>query len=68
MIGAGTTIDVSDASRTVEPAISPGTWDAPSALRRGDSYTAEVHVPTPTLGAAREATSGGATSASAASA
>ncbi len=45
VIGAGTTVDVSDASRNVEPAISPGTYSAPSILRRGDSYTAKVHVP-----------------------
>jgi len=30
VIGAGTTVDVKDASRTVEQATSPGTWDAPA--------------------------------------
>ena len=40
-------------SRAVRAGPSPGTWDAPSALRRNDSYTAEVHVPKPTAGAAR---------------
>ncbi len=53
VIGAGTTIDVTDASRSVRPALSAGTWDAPSGLRRGDSYTAEVHVPKPAPGRAR---------------
>ena len=40
MIGAGT-IDRGRATRRayVRPALSPGTWDAPSGLRRGDSYT-----------------------------
>ena len=47
VFGAGTSIEVSDASRSVQPGISPGTWDAPSSLRRGDSYTVEVHVPQP---------------------
>ena len=47
VIGAGTTVDVKDPSRAVREGLSPGTWDAPSALRRNDSYTAEVHVPRP---------------------
>ena len=49
VIGAGTTVDVSDASRTVEPAISPGTWDAagPAAPRR------LLHAPTCTSRARR---------------
>jgi transglutaminase-like putative cysteine protease len=58
VIGAGTTIQVKDASRNVEPAISPGTWDAPSGLRRGDSYTAEVHVPAPSQAQLADAASG----------
>ena len=32
-----------------QPALSPGTWDAPSGLRRGDSYTVEVRVPQPSV-------------------
>ena len=45
--GAGTTIGIRDPSRAVRYALSPGTWDAPTGLRRNDSYTAEVHVPRP---------------------
>jgi transglutaminase-like putative cysteine protease len=58
VIGAGTTVDVRNASRNVEQAISPGTWEAPSTLRRGDSYTAEVHVPDPTQELLEQASSG----------
>jgi hypothetical protein len=58
LIGAGTTITIRDASRNVEPAISPGTWDAVGSLRRGDSYTAQVHVPKPPPAVLNEATSG----------
>jgi transglutaminase-like putative cysteine protease len=58
VIGAGTTVDVRDPSRKVEEAISPGNWEAPGTLRRGDSYTAEVHVPDPTQEELAEATSG----------
>jgi transglutaminase-like putative cysteine protease len=58
VIGAGTTVDVNDASRVVEQATSPGTWDAPTPLRRGDSYTASVHVPQPTQAQLADATSG----------
>ena len=58
VVGAGTTTAIRDSSRTVEPGISPGTWDATSALRRGDSYTASVHVPRPDPGQLAEATSG----------
>ncbi|HET6550386.1 MAG TPA: hypothetical protein VFG79_18120, partial [Solirubrobacter sp.] len=47
VVGAGTTVRVEDASRDVQPGLSPGTWDAPSGLRRGDSYTVQVHVPRP---------------------
>ena len=57
VIGAGTTIDIKDASRAVEQATSPGTWDAPAPLRRGDSYTASVHVPRPTQMQLADATS-----------
>ena len=49
---------MTDESRSVRPALSAGTWDAPSGLRRGDSYTAEVHVPKPLPGALEEATTG----------
>ncbi|HWK25463.1 MAG TPA: transglutaminase-like domain-containing protein [Solirubrobacter sp.] len=58
VIGAGTTMSVDQASRNVEPGISPGTWDAPSILRRGDSYTARVYVASPSQGQLADATSG----------
>ena len=58
VIGAGTTESVTDGSRGVEQGISPGTWDAPSVLRRGDSYTAKVYVPTPTQAQLADATTG----------
>ena len=35
VIGAGTTMEIRDSSRDVQPGLSPGTYDAPSALRRG---------------------------------
>jgi transglutaminase-like putative cysteine protease len=56
--GAGTIIAVRDASRAVQEGVSPGTWDAPSGLRRGDSYGVQVHVPKPGAEALETATSG----------
>jgi transglutaminase-like putative cysteine protease len=58
VVGAGTTLEVRDASRDVQPGLSPGTYDAPSALRRGDSYTAEVYVPRPDQEQMAQSTSG----------
>jgi transglutaminase-like putative cysteine protease len=58
VFGAGTSIEVRDSSRSVQEGISPGTWDAPSALRRGDSYGVQVHVPKPTTTQLETATSG----------
>jgi transglutaminase-like putative cysteine protease len=58
VIGAGTIVEVRDPSRRVVPAISPGNWEAPGILRRGDSYTAEVHVPDPSQQLLAEASSG----------
>ena len=58
LIAAGTTMSVSDASRTVVPSGRPGTYSVPGDLRRGDSYTATVHVPEPPVAALSEATSG----------
>ncbi len=58
VIGAGTTMEVRDSSRDVQPGLSPGTYDAPSALRRGDSYTAEVYVPRPDQEQMAQSTSG----------
>ena len=56
--GAGTITGIRDPSRAVRPALSPGTWDAPTGLRRNDSYTAEVHVPRPGSALLAEATVG----------
>src|SRR5262249_37287453 len=47
VIGAGTILNVEDASRDVRPGLASGTWDSIGALRRGDSYTLEVHTPDP---------------------
>jgi transglutaminase-like putative cysteine protease len=58
VIGAGTIVAVRGASRNVEPAISPGNWEAPGTLRRGDSYTADVYVPEPREAQLAEASSG----------
>jgi len=58
VFGAGTTISVDDSSRLVHAALSPGTWDAPSGLRRGDSYTVEVRVPKPSVNELEDGTSG----------
>ena len=58
VFGAGTSIEVRDSSRSVQEGISPGTWDAPSAMRRGDSYSVQVHVPSPTGAQLDEAKSG----------
>jgi transglutaminase-like putative cysteine protease len=50
VVGAGTVLDVTGASRPVEPAAIPGMWIAEGArdLARGDSYTVRAHVPRPT--------------------
>ena len=58
VIGAGTTVGIKDESRGIEQGTSPGTWDAPQPLRRGDSYTASVYVPKPTQAQLADATSG----------
>jgi transglutaminase-like putative cysteine protease len=58
LIAAGTTMSVRDASRAVVPSGRPGTYRVPGDLRRGDSYTATVHVPEPPVAALGEATSG----------
>jgi len=60
LIAAGTTMAVSDTSRDVVRSGLPGTYVVPGDLRRGDSYTATVHVPQPVGGAAlAQAASGG---------
>jgi transglutaminase-like putative cysteine protease len=55
----GTIMNVEDATRPVRPSGVPGRWVASSELRRGDSYTAEVYVPTPTAAEVRQADSAG---------
>ena len=47
VVGAGTTLDVEDESRRIEPGVSPGQWKSIGDLRTGDSYTARVYVPRP---------------------
>jgi protein-glutamine gamma-glutamyltransferase len=58
VVGAGTIVRVKDASRDVQPGIAPGTFDAPSGLRRNDSYLVDVHVPRPALTTLADATTG----------
>ena len=48
LIGAGTTLDVMDATREVERGAGPGNWQSRGDLRAGDSYRARVFVPRPT--------------------
>ena len=48
VVGAGTTLSVSNESRRIEPGIAPGQWQSVGELRTGDSYTARVYVPKPT--------------------
>jgi transglutaminase-like putative cysteine protease len=60
VLGAGTIIAVENASRQVRPGLASGTWDSVGALRRGDSYTLEVHAPDPAPAALATASSGNA--------
>ncbi|MFL5853788.1 MAG: transglutaminaseTgpA domain-containing protein, partial [Solirubrobacteraceae bacterium] len=48
VVGAGTTIEVLDESRRIEPGVAPGQWQSVGDLRTGDSYSARVYVPRPT--------------------
>ncbi len=50
VIAPGTIMKVEDATRLVHPSGEPGRWNASGELRRGDSYKAQVYVPTPTAG------------------
>ena len=59
VLGAGTTMKVQDASRQVHPGLAAGTWDSVGALRRGDSYTLQVHTPKPDPVTLSDASSGG---------
>ena len=51
----GSIMDVRDATRPLRPSGVPGRWTASSELRRGDSYTVEAFVPTPTAAEMRQA-------------
>jgi transglutaminase-like putative cysteine protease len=48
VVGAGTTVDVFDASRRIQRGVAPGQWRSVDDLRTGDSYSARVYVPRPT--------------------
>jgi hypothetical protein len=50
LIAAGATMSVWDSSRNVQRSGLPGTYTVPGGLHRGDSYTAQVHVPEPVGG------------------
>jgi MYXO-CTERM domain-containing protein len=58
VIGAGTILGVSDASRPVHEDAIPGRWLADRTLGRGDSYSVEVHVPRPSAELLAAATTG----------
>ncbi len=58
VLGAGTIMDVKGASQPVKPGVASGTWDSVGALRRGDSYTLQVHVPQPDPAALATASTG----------
>jgi hypothetical protein len=58
VISAGTTMAVESSSVPLAPSGLPGSYGASPFLRRGDSYTLQVHVPQPTGGALRAADTG----------
>jgi transglutaminase-like putative cysteine protease len=58
VISAGTTLAVKSSSEPLSPSGLPGAYDANPGLRRGDSYTLQVHVPKPAGGALRQADTG----------
>jgi transglutaminase-like putative cysteine protease len=49
LLGAGTTLDVTESTREVDRAAGPGNWQSRGELRVGDSYRARVFVPRPTV-------------------
>jgi transglutaminase-like putative cysteine protease len=55
----GSIMKIDDATRPLRPSGIPGRWTASSELRRGDSYTVESYVPTPTAAEMRQADSTG---------
>jgi transglutaminase-like putative cysteine protease len=58
VIAAGTTMAVESSSKPFTRSGTPGTYDANPDLRRGDSYTLQVHVPKPTGGALQTSDTG----------
>src|SRR5439155_19848288 len=58
VVSAGTTMAVESSSVPMSPSGLPGTYDAHPFLRRGDSYTLQVHVPKPSAGELRESDTG----------
>jgi transglutaminase-like putative cysteine protease len=55
VLAPGSIMDVRDETRRLGPSGVPGRWTASSELRRGDSYTVESYVPTPTAAEMRQA-------------
>ncbi len=55
VIAPGAIMSVGRTTRPMAPSGVPGRWRATSELRRGDSYTASVYVPTPSAGEVRQA-------------
>jgi hypothetical protein len=58
IVGAGTVVSVSHATRPLRPGGQPGSWLADSELSSGDSYDALVHVPRPSGDELARATAG----------
>jgi protein-glutamine gamma-glutamyltransferase len=54
VIAPGTIMKVEDPTRPLEPSGEPGRWTSSTELRRGDSYAAEVYVPSPTPAEVRQ--------------
>jgi protein-glutamine gamma-glutamyltransferase len=58
VVSAGSTMAVESSSVPLAPSGLPGSYDAKPFLRRGDSYTLQVHVPKPSAGELRESNTG----------
>ena len=63
VIGPGAILSIGKTTRPLEPSGVPGRWRSTAELRRGDSYTATVYVPTPSAGEVRQADATGFSSA-----
>jgi protein-glutamine gamma-glutamyltransferase len=50
----GSIMEIDDATRPLRPSGVPGRWTGSTELRRGDSYTVESYVPTPTAAEMRQ--------------